>query len=180
MAASAGAGTEPPATASGGGGSPSSDAASASAGGSPTSGGGGPAWTNVGSLPSTRDREIVDRRLAFKRMLTDGAVFRKYGRYGLPHNRLVFYNPDTRMLVWCAPGARNGEKEGMLVRDILEVVEGPESPIFKKNAGWWKRTDCCFSVITDKRSLDLEAGSPEEKEEWVKAFLCLKRYRAHI
>lgn len=141
---------------------------------------GGLRWTNAATITGSRDREIIDRRLAFKRLLQDGRQFRKYGRRGLPHSRLVFLTPDARTLVWCASGSRNLEKDGIAVADITDVIEGPNTPIFKKNAGWFKNADCCFSVVSAQRSLDLEAATTEERDEWVKAFLCLRKYRTGI
>jgi hypothetical protein len=132
-----------------------------------------------------RDRMIIEKRLLFKRMLLDGKVFRKYGRRGFPHARRVVLSADLRYIMWGSPNSSIGsgsgrEKDGIAVSDIQAVDEEPSSEIFRKNASWVKHANMCFSLVSATRTLDLEASSVEEKEEWVTALLCLKKYRSTI
>jgi len=72
------------------------------------------------------------------------------------------------------------QKDGISVSGIPDVLDGPTTAIFATSAGWFRHADCCFSLVSAGRTLDLEAATVAEKTEWVLAFLCLKRYRSTI
>jgi hypothetical protein len=57
------------------------------------------------------------------------------------------------------------------------VVEGATTPVFARNARHVADANRCFSLIAASRTLDLECASREERDEWVTAFMCLKKYR---
>jgi hypothetical protein len=131
-----------------------------------------------------RTRDIVDRRLYWKRVLLEGAVFVKYGRSGYPHKRTVWLDADCEALRWRKPGsaitARNDRSEVILVSEITEVIEGATTPVFGRNNKSITSPEACLSLLSPSRTLDLEATSKAQKEEWVIALLALKRYRSLI
>lgn len=133
-------------------------------------------------LTPARLADMETYRNKWKRMLCSGAVMRKYGRHGFPHDRRVFLTPDCRRLVWVAPGAKVDvsalpDGEGIRAGAIVAVVEGVATPVFRKNAGWYRQPSLCFSLVAGDRSLDLEAPTPQAKDDWVTALLAWQRYR---
>lgn len=132
----------------------------------------------------TRSRDIVERRLYWKRVLLNGGVFMKYGRSGYPHKRLVWLEEDCEVIRWRKPGSsagpRDAKTEVIVVADIGEVVEGPSTAVFTRMIKSIASPGCCFSVVSPARTLDLEAPTPAQKEEWVTALLALKKYRSLI
>jgi hypothetical protein len=113
--------------------------------------------------------------------LQQGGTFTKFGRRGYPHKRVVAITDDCTRVVWAEPGSGKprptSAHESLDIAAITDVVEGVGgSDIFARNARHVKRPDCCLSIITPERSLDLEAETPEVKEQWLTAFMCLRKY----
>ena len=126
------------------------------------------------------DRDLVERRLVYKRLLLDGALLKKYGRAGLPHARRVALSPDCRFLTWAAAGAAPDADSRIAASEVTAVVAGPTSAVFVKNRGWYKDARLCFSVVTPSRTLDLEAPDAASLHAWVRALTCWKLYGATI
>jgi len=135
-----------------------------------------------GGDADAEDLDLATGRLVYKRTLLTGAVFTKYGRHGFPHARRVWLAPDCRHLLWGppGPGGRAREGEAIPVAAIVEVLQGPRTPVFQANRRWYRRAELCLSVVAAARSLDLEAPTQEALREWVLALRCLRRYGEHI
>jgi hypothetical protein len=115
----------------------------------------------------------------YKRLLLDGAVFTKFGRHGFPHARRVFLTPDASAIAWCAPGAKPTAKDfadGVPLDSLVDISEGPCTPIFMRNKGWYKSPERCFSVVGVTRSLDLEAPDAETLRTWLRALRCWRKF----
>lgn len=108
-----------------------------------------------------------------------GGEFLKFGRRGYPHRRAVAVTEDCSRVVWAEAGAKprlSASHDSLDVARITDVFDGAATDVFSRNAALVKRPDCCFSVVTPGRTLDLECETPEEKERWLTAFLCLRKY----
>ncbi len=143
-----------------------------------------PAASVTGSLTTERERVIATRRHALRRMLLDGAPFLKFGRSGWPHMRHVWLSDDGEFLRWRKPDAKvkpldraqvAAGDECVRVSDIIDILETPDTAVFKKNKPYIKAPDSCISVVTATRTLDIEAPSPRQKEEWATALQALVR-----
>jgi hypothetical protein len=102
---------------------------------------------------ASSDRDLVERRLVYKRLLLDGATLRKYGRSGLPHARRVALSPDCRFLTWAAVGAQPDSDARIAAGDVTAVLAGAQSAVFVKNKGWYKDARLCFSLVAASRTL---------------------------
>src|SRR5262249_28109391 len=51
--------------------------------------------------------------------------------------------------------------------NVTAVMRGKNTPVFARRVARSADLRCCFSIITDTRSLDLEAESPELRDHWV-------------
>jgi len=165
------------------------DGATSTSRGAPTSAGsvgaaagGGGEFSSAPLLTPGRLADIDTYRNKWKRLLCNGAVMRKYGRHGFPHDRRVVLTPDCRRLVWCAPGAKLDltalpDGEGIRAGAVVAIVDGVSTPVFRKNAGWYKQPGLCFSLVAGDRTLDLEAPTPQAKDDWLTALLAWQRYR---
>jgi len=126
----------------------------------------------------------------FQELLRKGAIFLKYGRFGKPHPRWVRMSPDLRKLVWSELGTskmavevRVTTERSVSVKTISNIVLGQSTKVFRRfSESRAKRAHCCFSLITAKRTIDLELFVPfsdddpncvhserEERDKWVAA-----------
>lgn len=117
-----------------------------------------------------------------QQMIIDGHTFKKYhhSRFGaLAANkrsvdRVVRVDDECTMVFWLKEGS--DEYSDIPIRDITRLVSGAETPAFKGTTAMPGR---CFSVISDKRTLDLEAESSAVRDAWVKGLTGLIRF-GHI
>jgi hypothetical protein len=109
-------------------------------------------------------------------MLTSGRIFIKHGRTGFPHERTIKLAQDHQTITWEEPltspkkfgsmKAAGGLKGSMLLSSVQDIVEGHETETFKRS-GVTGTQSCCFSLIGEDRTLDLQATTVEVKNEWV-------------
>eukprot|EP00455_Lapot_gusevi_P014893 TRINITY_DN174_c0_g2_i1.p1 TRINITY_DN174_c0_g2~~TRINITY_DN174_c0_g2_i1.p1 ORF type:complete len:252 (-),score=23.71 TRINITY_DN174_c0_g2_i1:42-797(-) len=113
------------------------------------------------------------QRAAFEtvhcRLLTSGAVFQKHGRSGSPHARFVQLSEDRTRVMW-RPLDRSNESDiqYLLLRDIQMIKKGKQTAVFERTAGDGT-DDMCFSLVTADRSLDLQALTSQQRNDWVNA-----------
>ncbi len=90
------------------------------------------------------------------------SVFLKHGRRGKPHLRklVVTGSPDGRQLVL------NWSTGKMLVRHgSAQVLVGKRTKVLARSQQGHAK--CCFSVVHDTRTLDLQANTKAERDHWV-------------
>ena len=113
-------------------------------------------------------------------LLQNGGEFTKFGRRGYPHKRVVCLTEDCAKVVWGEAGSKKpratASRDCLDSGQVSDVLDGALSDVFIRNVHQVKRPDCCFSIVTPGRTLDLECSSPDEKEMWLTAFLCLRKY----
>ena len=107
-------------------------------------------------------------------------MFLKYGRRGKPHNRFVWWSNDA--LVWCkkdSNGKMTRQRRIELERvsssskinllQITDVAVGANATeVLNKNKVPLDLDDLLFSIISEERSLDLQAKDKETRNMWVK------------
>ena len=108
--------------------------------------------------------------------LARGCELVKYGHYGSPHVRWfqIEVLHGVCRLSWGERRSGGGGKSTTLSKsvkldDILDVRPGKHTPVFKQSRNDKIATDeqCCFSIITQKRTLDLQARDRQQRDEWV-------------
>ena len=111
--------------------------------------------------------------------LASGCELVKYGHYGSPHVRWfqIEVLHGVCRLSWGerrSGGGAGGHHALNLTKsikldDILDVRPGKQTSVFKQSRNDKIATDeqCCFSIITQKRSLDLQAKDRQQRDEWV-------------
>lgn len=102
-------------------------------------------------------------------LLVQGADFIKHavGR-GAPASRRVFIQDHD--VCWKKPNVT--QKSGIKripVDSITGVKAGKQTPVFSKKASRSAPADCCFSLLSSARSLDLQAPSMAVRDQWVAA-----------
>jgi len=83
-------------------------------------------------------------------------VFTKYGRYGLPHKRLVQLSDDDTLIQWKDPKKSKEKLRQLCTEDIVSIMIGADhTKVMKKQKIPVEYDNFCMSIITKKRSLDL-------------------------
>ena len=112
---------------------------------------------------------------AFLYTLARGCELVKYGKFGSPHVRwfqVQLVNGLAR-LSWGEPKLKTGGElnlsKSIKMNDITDVRPGKTTPVFRQrgNDKLAADADKCFSILTHKRSLDLQAKDCEERDQWV-------------
>nr|CCA26425.1 adenylate kinase putative [Albugo laibachii Nc14] len=122
----------------------------------------------------TAKKESADREIQwiapFKVMLEDGFNVKKHGRRGRPHIRTVYTDLDHSRVFWQNSSEKRTENGSYLKRptidqslalcEVLRVVRGQETNVLKRS-GKKELSHLYVSLITEKRSLDLEFETEE-------------------
>lgn len=141
------------------------------------------------TLQQRQERELKKQKLVAHRhqqlslseameYLTNGATFLKYGRRGRPKPRHVFL--VEKAISWREPGsneipnAKKGNKSQryMPILDFKEIKIGRDSDVFKrfklKKEHELYREQLSFTIYAGKRTLDLEASTEIELNQFIK------------
>ena len=115
------------------------------------------------SLSDKKDSEY--RFMKAVKILRNGFIFLKYGKYGDPHERLVYLNEVTNALEWRDINKKksNGNLE---IATITEIKED-ETKNDKKTQAANNNENLGFSIIGKNVSLILESGCEKSKREFI-------------
>ena len=101
-----------------------------------------------------------------REMLLTGVLCLKHGRRGKPHPRHVRCDVSLRQLEWGASALEKADK-ALEITDILSVEPGLVTEVAHKAAKAGRTPDGCFlSIITPRRTLDLEFRCTEVRDAW--------------
>ena len=120
-----------------------------------------------------RKEEARLRGEAMRGFVEDGAEFIKHGRKGKPHVKEVFCLADG-FLYWCDQGKRPKDKKkgagkSIDLRNVRKLTGGKLTDAFKRSTAKDAKEEHCFSVADGERTLDLEAKSEEERDQWLES-----------
>ena len=108
--------------------------------------------------------------------LQNGEVFLKYGTWGKPHEKIVKLSEDCQRIEWFSIDSGKKSDDMIEVSTIFKIEEGIDSQCFrkmKKNqeilANNPERVNLFFSILSEKRSLDLESGDEKRKTMFLQA-----------
>jgi len=98
------------------------------------------------------------------KILRNGFIFMKYGKYGEPHERLVFFNVEKNALEW--RDVNKKKSNGIL--EITHIIEIKEDEL--KNIKKTQNThteNLSFCVVGKHVMLNLESGCEKAKKEFI-------------
>ncbi len=103
------------------------------------------------------------------KILKNGFLFLKYGKYGNPHERLVYLSDDEKTLEW--KDANQKKSTGSIALDsISNIVEGRAQGHFHRfKVKDMNQDKLSFSIISSRRTLDLEASIKENKIKFLES-----------
>ena len=108
-----------------------------------------------------------------KQILMDGFVFLKYGKWGEPGYRTVRVTSDFKNIEWIHHGQAKASNF-MPLSTLIGIKFGRHTPNFKKiKSTKLEQEELSFSIIGEKRNLDLEASLKEQKEQFVEGIVSL-------
>jgi len=109
-------------------------------------------------------------------LLLRGFVFLKYGSWGDPGKRLISITSDYLLLEWRHVG--DDRPSGFVsVKGLLGIKLGRTTSNFKrKPAKKPEQEKLSFTVVGDKRNLDLEAQSKEEMDQFLEGLVALIKF----
>ena len=103
-------------------------------------------------------------------------MFLKYGKWGEPGYRTVYVSPDFKNIEWKHHGETKSSGS-MPLSQLIGIKFGRHTPNFKRfKAPTPEIEDLSFSIIGEKRNLDLEASLKEQKEQFVEGLVSLMAY----
>ena len=111
--------------------------------------------------------------------LKKGKIFLKFGRKNIfgPTKRKICFNDEMNCFFWTSP-KRNGCSFGnesfkkFYLKDINGILEGRKSLNFQRfKTNNEEKNQLSFSIVLSQRTVDLEALSMKEKEEFMTSFI---------
>jgi hypothetical protein len=98
-----------------------------------------------------------------------GFTVRKYGREGRPHQRKMWVTQSLTHLAWSS-SLLEGSHRGIELKHVLEIKAGEATPtILKSTSDRQKVRQQCLSLVTQSRTLDLQACSVIQRDALVAA-----------
>jgi hypothetical protein len=108
--------------------------------------------------------------------LMQGNVFVKFPSEGTTgmgkaHPRVVRLSSDQKNIIWHKQGETSPKATACInVQEITQVSPNLTSQRARKAVEKSGAANCCFSIVANSRSLDLECSSPEERNSWIQCF----------
>jgi len=129
-------------------------------------------------MSSPEKKKVANAQML--KIVTEGRVFTKYAkRDGAPAKRHVFITglnegPAKAVLYWCQIGKHEeSPKRSMSFDLITHIYQGKQTETFRKERAIRAVNDYCFSIISEKRCLDLEAPNLGVYEAFFSRFIRL-------
>jgi len=118
--------------------------------------------------------------LVYKNFLLAGQLITKHSLKANPRVRHVYVTPDLKWLVWKDPRKPVDPKQQMKTFKIRSIETGRYTDQLKRKktfGGYYAKEECAFAVCGRERSVDLEANTEGERDQWVTA---LRHLVAHL
>lgn len=99
-----------------------------------------------------------------------GELFKKYGRRGKPHARYVWISEREDFFYWKNPDKPSNVKS-IRFYEVKDILVGYNSTaVLRQHKVSPDLDNRIFSIITNRRTLDLEAKDPEIRSRWEEYF----------
>merc|ERR1712037_28607 len=100
-----------------------------------------------------------------------------WGRNGKVKRRFVFYDDAADCLVWKNATSAKDVAGVLPIHKIQDISVGVSTPVLHRIRHPKLRPDRAWSIVALDRTLDLQAESPAERDQWVAALKsCYKRH----
>lgn len=119
------------------------------------------------NLTGVQSKAETEMRAVGIALLQQGGLFQKHTSGRKPHPRFVCLSSDGKSILWHENAARTKGSKRIIVKDIKRVVVGHKTSAFKSKFAKVDSETRCFSLITDSRSLNLEAPDERTAQMWV-------------
>lgn len=103
--------------------------------------------------------------------LKNGFMFLKYGKYGQPHEKLVYLSRNEQRLEWKDINKKSADC--IDICQISDILEGRQNGNFKRFKTKDDQEILSFSIISPQRNLDFEADSLESKLKFLSSIKIL-------
>ena len=115
-------------------------------------------------------RDLAEKELGIDNVrIIAGFTVKKFGREGRPHQRKMWVTQSLTHLAW-ASSLLEGSHRGIELRHVTEVTSGQLTPtIARYTSDKNKVRTQCFSLVTQARTLDLQACSVIQRDALVNA-----------
>ena len=121
--------------------------------------------------------EEDEKYLKALKIMKNGFVFMKYGKFGKPHERIVYINSSDKVIEWKAFNKKKG-KGKIEIDKIVEIKEGRKTSNFLKTKSFDASSDfLAFSIIGKNRGLDLVAENEKMKEKFLNSLKVIREKR---
>jgi len=125
-----------------------------------------------GALPTIDQEEDIKH----KEKLLQGYVFLKYGSWGEPGMRVISLTPDLQLLEWKHEGEERASGY-LTMKSLMGIKFGRTTSNFKRRpAKKPEQEKLSFTVVGEKRNLDLEASSQEQMDEFLEGLVSVLKF----
>jgi hypothetical protein len=110
-------------------------------------------------------------------MLLAGAIFIKHSTNAAPKSKHVYLTKDLKKLGWKDPKKGADDTKFMKIDSIKIISRGLCTPQLKRTTAFGKplaSEELAFALFSKDKSLSFEAGSKNEREEWMEALSTLR------
>jgi hypothetical protein len=120
---------------------------------------------------------LFEERLAAAEVQTlkAGALFLKHVKSGSPHPRFVYLSDDGAALQWVEEKDKAKRKDAKEIRlaELTDIHKGHATPVFSGKYAKETNAECCFSLVSPDRSLDVQCDDARTRDFWVNALVRL-------
>lgn len=120
-------------------------------------------------LTTTQMRDLAEKELGIDNVrIIAGFTIKKYGREGRPHQRKMWVTQSLTHLAW-ASSLLEGHR-GIELKQVTDVTSGQMTPTITRNTSDRNKVKAqCFSLVTQSRTLDMQACSVIQRDALVRA-----------
>jgi len=121
-------------------------------------------------LSAVEMRDLAEKELGRDNVrIIAGFTVRKYGREGRPHQRKMWITQSLTHLAWSS-SLLEGSHRGIEIKHVTDVQVGvATSTILKSTTDRQKIRSMCLSLVTQSRTLDMQACSVIQRDALVAA-----------
>lgn len=123
------------------------------------------------ALPKTEEAKRAVAELQDSQIvLATGAHFLKHGRMGKPHRRFIYISANGSIFV-CKENTRVPQDDDHVLSlpAVVDILTGKKTKEFQRDTAKTAKEENCFSIVAKKKTLNLEAASERQRNEWVRA-----------
>jgi len=96
-----------------------------------------------------------------------GTSLLKWGRNGRARRHFVMVDERLKAIVWKRHQSDTKPRGAIPLSKVLDICVGIKTPVLRRVASWKLRPDRVLSIISDERTLDLQAETVALRQCWV-------------